>query len=222
MSDDFQRARSQEAKRQRERAILDAGRALATKEGTRSVTLTAIAEAIGLHKSALLRYFETREQIFLQLTVEGWQEWAAGVIPALDGLRAPGPESVAKTLASSLVARPLFCDLLAEAPLNLERNVSVDGVREFKVAVLAEVDRTTETIARVTGLSYSDAGDVLAASTSLTGALWQMANPNPDIAALYRSDPRLGHAVVKVEPRVAHMLTGMIRGLLADSSCRSL
>jgi hypothetical protein len=35
------------------------------------------------------------------------------------------------------------------------------------------------------------------------------------VAALYRSDPRLAHAVVDVEPRVARLLEAMLEGMLA-------
>ena len=66
----FQRARSSEAKAVRERAILDAARALAAERSIRAITLTDIAEAVGMHKSAMLRYFETREEIFLRLTAD--------------------------------------------------------------------------------------------------------------------------------------------------------
>ena len=57
----FQRARSTEAKRQREEAILAAATRLGAERGIRQVTLTDIADAVGMHKSAMLRYFETRE-----------------------------------------------------------------------------------------------------------------------------------------------------------------
>ena len=40
-----------------------------------------------------------------------------------------------------------------------------------------------------------------------------MATPGPEVAALYRSDPRLAHAVVDVGPRVARLLTAMLAGL---------
>ncbi|MFE2581082.1 TetR/AcrR family transcriptional regulator, partial [Streptomyces sp. NPDC059378] len=73
---DFRRARSPQAKQQREAAILDAARTLGAEHGIRQVTLTDIATAVGMHKSALLRYFETREAIFLRLTAADWQEWA--------------------------------------------------------------------------------------------------------------------------------------------------
>jgi hypothetical protein len=64
-------------------------------------------------------------------------------------------------------------------------------------------------------LAESDAIDLVATATSLSGAFWQMATPGPEVAALFRTDPRLAHAVVDVEQRVRRILTALIRGLLA-------
>jgi AcrR family transcriptional regulator len=221
---DFQRARSAEAKQQRESAILAAARALGAERGIRQITLTEIAEAVGMHKSALLRYFETREEIFLRLTADGWREWSAALRASLEELAAPVPvpvpvplplpAAVAEVFARTLAARGLFCDLLAQAPLNLERNVSLDAVRSFKLVTLAEVDAIVTVVRRLLpGLTERDGVDLIAAATAMSGAFWQMATPGPEVAALYRSDPRLAHAVVDVEPRVARLLTAMLTGI---------
>src|SRR5580692_8589715 len=112
---DFQRARSTAAKEQRETAILAAARALGAERGIRQITLTDISEAVGMHKSALLRYFETREEIFLRLTADGWRDWSAALRAELEGLAAPAPAAVAGAFARTLTARGLFCDLRAPA-----------------------------------------------------------------------------------------------------------
>ena len=214
---EFQRARSAEAKQQREAAILAAATRLGTVNGIRQVTLTDIAAEVGLHKSAMLRYFETREQIFLRLTAQGWRDWSADLRVRLGALP-PGwaaAPAVAQAFADSLVGRPMFCDLLAQAPLNLERNVTLDSVRSFKLVTLSEVDAISLELARVLDLSSEQAVDVIATATSLAGALWQMATPGPEVQELYRSDPRLAHAVVDAEPRVARLLTAMLTGMRA-------
>ena len=213
---DFQRARSAAAKQLRESAILDAARALGAERGIRQVTLADIGEAVGMHKSAMLRYFETREEIFLRLTADGWREWSTALRAGLEELAAPTPAAVAEALASTLAARGLFCDLLAQAPLNLERHVSLDAVRDFKLVTLAEVDAIVTVLRRLLpGLTERDGIDLIAAATAMSGAFWQMATPGPEVAALYRSDPRLAHAVVDVEPRVARLLQAMVTGMLA-------
>lgn len=214
MSQGFQRARSAEAKEQREGAILDAARALAAAHGVRQVTLTDIAEAVGLHKSALLRYFETREEIFLRLTGEGWREWSAALREELARLGRPSPKAVAAVFADTLTARPPFCDLLAQAPLNLERHVSTDAVRAFKITALDEVDAISAELTRLLGLSPRQAIDVVSTATSMAGALWQMATPGAEVRAVYRGDPRLAHAIVEVGPQLTRILEGLLGGFI--------
>ncbi|TMU92682.1 TetR family transcriptional regulator [Streptomyces sp. DASNCL29] len=214
----FQRARSAQAKQAREEAILDAARALARERGVRDVTLTDIAGAVGMHKSALLRYFETREQIFLRLTAEGWRQWSAELRGDL-GRRthATAPE-VAEVVAATLAARPMFCDLLAQAPMNLERNVSIDSVRDFKLVTLEEIELIDDELRRLLGLTELQTVDLVATATSLAGALWQMASPGPRLRELYETDPRLGHAIVEVAPRLRRVLTAFLTGLGTDPS----
>lgn len=220
MNESFQRARSAEAKEQREAAILKAARALAARHGVRQITLTDIADAVGMHKSALLRYFETREQIFLLLTAEGWSEWSSVLRKELAQLERPSPATAAAIFAKTLTARPIFCDLLAQAPLNLERNVSLDAVRAFKLVALREVKLISSELKRSLGLSSRQATDTVATATSMAGALWQMATPGPQVSELYRSEPELAHAIVDVEPRLTHILEGLITGFLTGKSKR--
>ncbi|WP_153537645.1 TetR/AcrR family transcriptional regulator [Streptomyces sp. RB17] len=214
----FQRARSAEAKQAREQAILDAARTLGRQRGVRDITLTDIATAVGMHKSALLRYFETREQIFLELTAEGWRQWSADLSRDLAGRTQATPAEIAATFAGTLAERPLFCDLLAQAPLNLERNVSIESVRSFKLATLHEVELIGGELRRLLGLTESQSVDTIATATSMAGALWQMATPGTRLRELYTSDPRLGHAVVEVEPRLTRVLTALLTGFGVQST----
>ncbi len=208
----FQRARSAAAKREREQAILTAAVSLASVRGIRNVTLTDIAGEVGLHKSAMLRYFETREQIFLTLTALGWRDWSASLRSRLARLTCETASAeIAGAFAGSLVARPIFCDLLAQAPLNLERNVSLESVRRFKLVTLEEVGLICAELRRLRPrLDEERAVDAIAAATGLAGVLWQMATPGPEVAQLYRDDPRLSHAIVDVESRLARILTALL------------
>lgn len=98
-----------------------------------------------------------------------------------------------------LVERPLFCDLLAQAPMSLQRNVSLESVRAFKPGTLAEVTAIAAELPRLLGLDEQQADDVIAPATSPAGALWQVATPVREVSELYRSDPCPAHAIVDVE-----------------------
>ncbi|MFE2424323.1 TetR family transcriptional regulator [Streptomyces hokutonensis] len=217
-----QRARSAAAKQQRERAILDAARALGADRSVREVTLTDIAAAVGMHKSAMLRYFETREQIFLALTAEGWEDWSGALRARLSEFtdvtdvtevadRDRG--AIAAVIAQSLVARPFFCDLLAQAPLNLERNVSLESVYAFKTVVLGEVAAVAVELCRLLAITERAAVDVIATATSMAGALLQMAAPGTRLRTLYETHPELAHALVDIEPQLTRILTALLNGL---------
>jgi AcrR family transcriptional regulator len=211
---EFQRARSPQAKQQRQTAILDAARSLAADNGVSTVTLTDIAEAVAMHKSAMLRYFETREEIFLRLAAEAWLQWSAALCHDLGKLAGAGTAEVATVIAATLASRGLFCDLLAQTPLHLERNVSLDAVREYKLTTLAEVDRVVSAIrALLPTLTEQDGVGVIATATSLAGTFWHVATPGPEVAALYRSDPRLAHAILEIRPRLTRILTALLDGM---------
>lgn len=185
----FLRARRPEQKQQRYAAILEAARELAVRDGVGSVSLADIAAEVGMHKSALLKYFETREEIFLRLAETEFHEWAAGSLAALSAA-GPEPREVADALACSVADRPLFCQLLLYSPLTLERNVSLDVVRAFKLAIKESMQEVLPALQRALPALDADACfDLFAMSGIVAAGLWQAAHPAPQVVALHAEDP---------------------------------
>jgi AcrR family transcriptional regulator len=214
----FQRARRPEQKQQRREDILAAARDLALADGVRGVSLAGIAARAGIDKSALLRYFETREQIFLELTAREWGPWLRALHDDLDGVPAGFADAaglVADVVARSFGDRPLFCDLLAHTPLNLERNVSPEAVRRYKLISLAAVAEAADVVHRaLPELTEQECREFIAAIASLAGSLWQIANPVPALAALYAADPALASACVDLVPRLQRTAEILLAGLI--------
>jgi AcrR family transcriptional regulator len=211
----YQRARRPEQKLERRGAILGAARELALRDGVRAVSLADIAARVGIHKSALLRYFETREQIFLELTAEAWRDWTGALHAGLDGVEPDAAALVAEVFARSFGDRPLLCDLIAHTPLNLERNVSAEAVRRYKLTSLGAVDEAAAIVHRVLpGLTLTEGGEFVAALASLAGAVWQIANPTAALAEFYASDPALARACVDLTPRLRRTAEILLAGLI--------
>ena len=182
----FQRARSEDKKRQRAAALVEAARALALESGVASVTLTDVASRAGVHYSAVRRYFTSHKEVLLHLAAEGWVRWSNTVC---EGLRDAGPVSparLAKELADGLAADPLFCDLLANLHLHLEHEVEIDRVLEVKQISTAAVTSLADAIEQaLPGLGRPGAYDVILAAYSLAAPLWQVANPPKKLADAY-------------------------------------
>jgi AcrR family transcriptional regulator len=220
-AESFQRARRPEQKMRRQAAILSAARELALRDGVRKVSLADIAARAGVHKSALLRYFETREQIFLELTAEAWRDWADAMRAGLDTAAVGSAGLVADVIARSFGNRPLLCDLLAHTPLNLERNVSPEAVRRYKMTSLGTVNEAASLVQRVLpDLTLAECTEVVATLASLAGAVWQMANPAPALAELYASDPALAQACVDLTPRLRGTAQVLLAGLIPSRNVR--
>src|SRR3954449_6070412 len=105
---DFQRARSPEQREARRRAILGAAVDLLGEMPLSEISLRELARRVGLSKTNVVRYFETREAVFFALLNQSFDDWLTGLPAELpDG----DPAAVAAALARSLQRRPLVCEL---------------------------------------------------------------------------------------------------------------
>lgn len=207
----FLRARRPEHKQQRREAILAAARELARASGVRTVSLGAVAEAAGIAKSNIARYFGTREEIYLDLLTEECRQWAQVV-----GVRlrdAHGTTEAMTVLAETLVDRPLFCDLLSHVSTSLEHNVSATAARAFKHALHDNVAAMGAEIARVTDLTEREGGELVGMAGSLAGSLYRAANPPPVLARVYAEDPELHAARPALLPTLIRALSALAAGL---------
>ena len=207
----FLRARRPEHKQERHDAILAAARDLAVESGVRNVSLGAVAEAVGLAKSNISRYFGTREEIYLELLAAEWQDYNRAVA---EGLRdAEGTDQAIIALAETMVDRPLFCDLLSHLPTSLEQNVSLEAARTFKHAVHHHVTATGAELARATQLTDREAAELVAVAGGLGGLLYRAANPPPALAQLYVDEPELAITHPALLPTLIRMLSALAAGL---------
>jgi AcrR family transcriptional regulator len=216
----FLRARRPEHKQQRREAILAAARDLARASGVRNVSLGAVAEAAGLAKSNIARYFGTREEIYLELLTQEWRQWADAVSARLGNAHGTGEAMAA--LAETLVDRPLFCDLLSHLSTSLEHNVSVPVARAFKHTMYDHLTTTGAEVALVTELTEREGCELVAMAANLAGTLYRTANPPPVLAQVYADDPELAATRMPMLPTLVRTLSALAAGLptLRDTADR--
>jgi AcrR family transcriptional regulator len=213
-TDAFQRARRPEQKEQRREAILAAAADLARRDGVREVTLSGTAAAVGIHKSALLRYFDTREAIFLELTGREWSAWAEATSAALAEIEPGGGDAVAATLASSFTQRPLLCDLIPHTALNLERHASIETVHAYKLTSIGAVEAVAAALAGpLPDLTDEGRRELVSYVALLAGSMFQIATPPPPLADLYKREPKLGHSLLDLEARLTRATQVTLAGL---------
>jgi AcrR family transcriptional regulator len=212
----FQRARTPAQKQQRRDAILTAARALAVRSGVRNLTLAAVADEGSLAKTNILRYFETRDELCLQITVEEWRDWANAANARLSGKTA-GPAEIADALALSIAKQPLLCDLLAQGAANLNNKVSARAVRTLGLTVSTANNELAARIAdALPELGHLLAADLIIVTAMMAGAIWLRASPSSALKSVYSNDPEMPVAFLDFAETLRTLLHTLITGLLVS------
>ncbi|MEU4441683.1 TetR family transcriptional regulator [Actinosynnema sp. NPDC050801] len=182
---EFQRARRPEQVEQRRRTILDTACAMLRERPVADISLRELSHRVGLAKSNVLRYFDSREAIFLEVLDEEWGAWLDEVQERL--AEVSDPVEVATAVATSLLRRRLLCELVSGMAGVLERNIRVDFARVFKRRAHARTARLADLVrARVPVLDEAAARHFAGAVLVMTAGLWPHANPTDAVAQVMR------------------------------------
>jgi AcrR family transcriptional regulator len=199
----FQRARSEEQRQVRRRAILDTAAAMLQEMPVTDVSLNELSRRVGLAKSNVLRYFDSREGVLLELMESVLQDWLAELADDLaTGVDASQPltsraEQLSAVLARSLAGQRVLCDLLGAQGGVLERNVTVEVVMRHKRAALVQLTATADLLRRYVP-ELGAAGETFCFQAMvLAGALAPYSSPPPGVWAAYEAEPAL--AVLHLE-----------------------
>lgn len=222
----FQRARSDEQREIRRRAILDTASAMLAEMPVAQVSLNELSRRVGLAKSNVLRYFESREAVLLELLDVALREWLdeyegelAAAVTAADAPAARRAHEIADVTAKSLAARPVLCDLISAQAAVLERNVSPEIAASYKHGAIANIG----TLVRILGdyLPELGEGDVVqfgVVAVMVTGAVWTHAQPSAAMLAAYEAHPELAAVRLEFAETLSGTLEVFLLGLLARAA----
>ena len=213
----FQRARQPHQKARRRADILRIARKILDKGELDDLTLNELARRVGLAKSNVYRYFESREAILLQVFQEDIRDLVDELMGRFGRMRAKSRiDRLASLLASGIAARPRLCLLNSLVGTVLERNVSVETCRQFKEGNVEEIQRLVAAMAKaVPELTLEQHGEVMQLFNALVVGLW--ANANPSAAANEsRKDPSLREFRRDFEASLKRGVLVLAKGLVAE------
>ncbi|MFJ6650767.1 TetR family transcriptional regulator [Streptomyces sp. NPDC091290] len=216
----FQRARSEEQRQARRRAILDTAAAMLDEMPVAELSLNELSRRVGLAKSNVLRYFESREAVLLELLDDFLGRWITELERELaEGVDAHAPAEVraaqlADVLSRSLADRTVLCDLFGAQGGVLERNVSVEVVKRHKRASLARLEAATGLLCRHVPELGEGAQLFCLMGLASAGALSSYVPPPPSVLAAYAEEPALGVLHIELREALRTAFTSMLLGVL--------
>lgn len=222
MTTEFARARSDEQRAARRATILSTAAQL-LGEGTRvaDLSLNELARHVGLAKSNVLRYFETREAVLLSLLDDVYGEWLSALETELTTTDARAAsestvDRVAAAISRTVVARPVLSELIANSSMVLEHNVSAEIAADYKRSAYAQAVRLVTLVEGQVGPLSDPSRIALAASVNLViGGAWGMCRPSPGMAEAYHVHPELAAMQLDYGIAVRELVATALAGLLA-------
>jgi AcrR family transcriptional regulator len=211
-----QRARSAEDKTRRAEALLASAEALVLElGGVRHLTVAAVTERAGLHRTGVRRYYASKEELLLELAERGWRQWRDAIRAALGDRTELTPTQTAAVITVTLASLPVFCDLLTHVALYLEGDVDIERARRFKTNATRANEEIVTALEHASTMTAGQITSLLAAAGVLAAGLWQLAHPTKTLAQLYEQEPRLAHGVLDFSPRLDSLVQALAAGLVA-------
>lgn len=194
----FQRARTAEQREARRSAILTAAAGMLREMTVAEVTLNELSRRVGLARSNVARYFESREAVLLELLATSSAQWLERRVEQLPARISSEwsvdrrQKAVARDLAIAFDEDHVLCDLLSAQAAVLERNVSTDIAIRYSGDVRTCINGLADLLAALLP-ELEGPGSRHAATTMivLVGALWTHTHPAAAMRAALATDPTL-------------------------------
>lgn len=213
----FKRARSQEQIEQRKTALLKAAEVLLEKQGYDNVSLNMISKRAGITKASTYRYFESKEDIYLELLLKATSVWVTEIERELAPLAEKSDiKRIAEIFVDSSTRNPKYWNLMSVLQSILERNITLDNLKAKKKLMEEYFLRITNTLkAAIPQLSISKIQLFLQIYIYLIESSWHTAHPSQVMSQLLETQ---GYEVWKrnTEKDLSNAVFYLIKGMLSD------
>jgi len=139
------RARSAEQKEQRISEIIDATARLFEKHSFEDITFALIAKEADFTRSNLYKYFNTKEEVFLELIKHDIAKWRDEVVDTFKNKRRSLKE-FSKMWVDIQIKHKRMIELLTILYTTLEKNSSLQSLISFKKKTLGEFGLLAEVL----------------------------------------------------------------------------
>lgn len=209
----FIRARQPDQKAQRREQILLAAVDLLEEQGFDKVSLNAIARKARVAKSNIYRYFDSREDIYLQLLKEDARDWINAVELMLEPLAgSEDVEQVVSLLSQQIVAAPRMCQLVSVLGSALEQNLSETVLFNFKLEFVQMGLRLVRAVqAALPSIQQENLLPAAHSIIAIIAGLWPLGNPSPVVEKVM-AKPELSAFQIKFETAIEQALRLIVRG----------
>ncbi len=218
-----ERARSEEDKLARRRAVLAAAHATWLRSGWEGFSMAEVARRARLAKGTLYLYFATKEALLLELLEGRLGTCLAALEVCLAAEDAPDdPEGASRLIVSTLSMDSVLCSLLMVLGAILEHNVPEKRIHQFKLWLLERLAAVGVVLERrLPCLGEGGGLRLVLHLQALVVGLGQLAYPAPAVRRVL-AQPGFEPFRVDFEGELTFTLSALIRGYSTGRPIRRL
>jgi len=186
----WQRARTDEKKNERKEAIYQAAFTLFKNNGYDKVSFNGIALEAGFTKSNMYRYFSSKDDIFLNVFADLFEQWVEDFSQQLKMLdQEVSAKYFADAWLKTLLSHPKLLDLMPILFTSLERNSSFEQLLKFKRLSMNLLYRLTLDITNIyPDIEGENAFKLLTLSYAATSNYWAATMQSDALKKIYQLD----------------------------------
>lgn len=186
----WQRARTEEKKDERKGAIYQAALKLFRQKGYDGVSFNGIAAEAGFTKSNLYRYFSSKDDIFLTIFSDLFEDWVDDCLKQLKDLETKAEiNEFAEAWLASTQGRDEYLDLATLMLTSLERNSSFEQLIAFKGTAMKRLYEIACEVCRIyPSLNIEQGFRYLTLSFAATNNYWAGATENDNLNKIYQME----------------------------------
>ena len=216
-----QRAISHDEKQERREAILNAAEELLASADYHEIRIAGVARKAGLAKGTIFLYFKTKEELFLQLQVRGYQSWFRDINGRLQRLSLQKQEiTIQEFVDNIMVSLEDNSALIRLTPILhviLERNIDFKTALNFKRFLLNEILATGRLIEQcLPFLRKNEGARFLLYFQVLLIGLIQMSRPAPTVKQVIE-EQKMEVFQLDFEEKLSEMMVLLLKGMKATS-----
>lgn len=209
------RAISEQQKEARRQTILDAAARLFQATNYDDVVISEVAKEAGIAKGTVYLYFGTKEELFLALLTQSFEDWFDEIDAGLSEMGAScSIDSFVKLVGHTLSRRPHFTRLVAILHTILERNIDYATALAFKEMLRRRVLKTGPLLEScLSFLEAGQGGQVLLRMHAMVIGFQHVASPAPVVRDVLTREAGLELFEIDFTAELLVTLRAMLLGL---------
>lgn len=208
------RAISEKDKLKRKTKILNTAGRLFFQKGGQLPTVSQIAGNAGLSKGTVYLYFNTKEEIFMELYLLKLTEWAEFCITGFkEKSTRLSPEEMSQLLTGYIIKNPDVAMMGSIAKSVLEENINNAVLIKAKISSALLLEAAGELFAEnFPEITKERGAEITLWIISLITGLWQLATHPPHISEMIKKEK-----LAVLEPDFAESVTNAVTALIRGS-----